>query len=577
MSAGRTIMVFIVLFVVLGAAVLVAALIFEPPAPVTPMGSVLVFDVPRRLEEAPPPPGGNLLELVRRDRPTVWTLSHGIRRAAADSRVKALVLHIDDLEWGWAKVSEIRDAVLEFRRAGKPVYSALAGGGEREYLLASAAGTIASPPLAVLQINGLTASALFLRGTLDKVGVTPNFAQAGRFKSAAESWTRSGMSPPTREALQALVDDQFAWVVDSLAAARRLAPASVVRLMDEGPFTAGDARAQGLIDTLLYEAELDSLATTGTGRPTLSLSRYLARLDDARGGARVALITAVGTIAEGRSHSSPGEGPICGSETIIRALREVRNRSSIRAVVLRIDSPGGSAQAADEIWREVKRCAQSKPLIVSMSDLAASGGYYIAAPADSIVAEAATLTGSIGAFGGKLNLIGLYHKLGLNVETVSRGRHAEMLSPFRDFTPDEAARFQGQMDEVYRLFVRRVSEGRRWPASQVDSVAQGRVWTGLAARRHGLVDALGGLTRAFSMARSRAGIADEQPLTVDVYPRFERTLLQRVLADMVGEEDGQDDVLAVAALPPVVRAWLAAATFPAGRALALMPWSIEIR
>ncbi len=579
MSARRVVLVFVVLFVVLGTAVLIAALALRPPAPVTPMGTVLVFNVPRRLEEAQPPPAGGLLELVRREHPTVWMLAHGIRRAATDARVRALVLHIDDLDWGWAKVSEIREAVLDFRRAGKPVYAALSGGGEREYLLASAAGTVASPPLAVLQLNGLTASALFLRGTLDKVGVTPNFAQVGRYKSAAEAWTQNRMSPPAREALQALVDDQYAWLVDSLAAARGLPADSVVRLLDEGPFVAQEARARGLIDTLLYRAELDSLATAAAGgerRPTLALTRYLARLDEPRGGARVALVTAVGTIAGGRSRSGPGEGRILGAETLIKALREVRSRSAIRAVVLRIDSPGGSAQAADEIWREVKRCGESKPLIVSMSDLAASGGYYIAAPADSIVAEPTTITGSIGAFGGKLNLLGLYHKLGLNVETVSRGRHAEMLSPFRDFTPDEAARFQGQMDEVYRLFVRRVSEGRRRPASEVDSVGQGRVWTGLAARSRGLVDALGGLARAVAMARARAGIPDGQPLTVDVYPRIERTLLQRVLAEMVGEVD-EDEVLARAALPPVVQAWLAAAVFPSGVALALMPWSVEVR
>src|SRR5262245_31482947 len=312
MATGRAVMVFLVLFVVLGGAVLAAALLLKPAAPVTPMGSVLVFDLPRRLEEAQPPPGGSLFELVRRERPTVWMLSHGIRHAATDPRIKAMVLHVDELEWGWAKVSEIREAILEFRRTGKPVYAALAGGGEREYLLASAAGTIASPPLAILELNGLTASALFLRGTLDKVGVTPNFAQVGRYKSGAEFWTRSGMSPPSREALQALVDDQFAWLVDSLAAARHLSAASVERLMDEGPFAAREARAKGLIDTLLYQAEVDSLAAAAPRErhPLLSLTRYLSRTEDARGGARLALITAVGTIAEGRSRGSPGEGEI---------------------------------------------------------------------------------------------------------------------------------------------------------------------------------------------------------------------------------------------------------------------------
>lgn len=578
MSARRAVLVFVVLFGVLGAAILVAVLAIRGPVQATPAATVLVFNVPGSLDEAQPPAGG-LFELLERDRPTVWELSHGLRHAASDPHVVALVLHIEDVDWGWAKVAEIRDAVSEFRNSGKPVYAALSGGGEREYLLATAANTIASPPLAILQLNGLAASALFMRGTLDKVGVTPNFAQAGRYKSAVEEWTHTGMSGPSREALQALIDDQFALLADSLGAARGIPPDSVARLLDEGPFAAGRALSLGLIDTMLYRAELDSLATDDDGerRPTLSLTRYIDRIDDSHGGPRVALVVAAGTIAEGRSHGGRGQGEVLGAETLIKTLREVRERSSIRAVVLRVDSPGGSAQASDQIWREVKRCAEAKPVIVSMSDLAASGGYYIAAAADSIVADPSTLTGSIGAFGGKLNLLGLYHKLGLNVETISRGRHAEMLSPYRDFTPEEAAQFQAQMNDVYRTFLSRVAEGRARTTAEIDSVAQGRVWTGIAASRRGLVDALGGLERAFAMARARAGIGADEAITVDVYPRIQRTLFQRLLAEMVSEEDETDEVLGRVALPPVVQAWLVAATFPTGAALTLMPWSIEIR
>jgi protease-4 len=576
MSARRAVVVFIVLFAILGAAVLLATLAIRQPASAVPASSVLVFNVPTSLDEADEPAGSGLFELVRRERPTVWLLSNGIRRAASDDRIKAMVLHVDDIEWGWAKVAEIRDAVLAFRAAGKPVYASLAGGGEREYLLASAARTVASPPLAVLQINGFTASALFMRGTFDKIGVTPNFSHVGQYKTGVERYTKTGLSAPSREALQALVDDHYRIFVDSVAAVRRMPPATVERLLDEGPYSAREARERGLIDTLLYRAELDSMATGRHRAPTVTLTRYLARLR-ASGGPRVALISAVGVIAEGRSRSSPGQGEILGAETLIKALREVRERSSIRAVVLRIDSPGGSAPAADEIWREVKRCRDAKPMIVSMSDLAASGGYYIAAPADSIVAEPGTLTGSIGVYGGKLNILGLYRKLGLNVETVARGKHAEMLSPFRDFTPEEEARFQAQMEEVYRTFVSRVSEGRHLTTSAVDSVGQGRVWTGLAAAPRRLVDRLGGLDRAFAMARRRAGIDADEALSVEIYPRVERTLFQRLLADLVGDEEEGSDALAGTSLPPIVRAWVAAASFPAGEALALMPWSIEIR
>ncbi len=575
MSARRAVLFLIVLFGVLGGAVLLAALVLRRPSARLPAAAVVVFDVPATIEESDPPAGTGLVDLVRRERPTVWALAQGLRAAAADPRVRALVLHIDHVQWGWAKVSEIRAAIAEFAHAGKPVYAWIAGGGEREYLLASAAGTIASPPLAVLQLNGLTASALFLRGTLDKVGVTPNFAHAGRYKSGVEAWTQGGMSAPAREALQALVDDQFGLLLDSLGAARGVAPDSVARLLDAGPFGAREAQARGLIDTVLHRSDLDSMvvAVGGGRRSTVRLERYLARLDPPRGDRRIALVTAVGTIAEGRSRTSPSEGQILGAETIIKALREVRNRPAIDAVVLRIDSPGGSAQASEEIWHEVRRCAERKPVIASFSDLAASGGYYIAAPVDSIVAEPGTLTGSIGAYGGKLNLLGLYRKLGLNVETVSRGARAEMLSPFKDFTPEEAERFQAQMDEVYRLFLSRVAEGRGRPAGEIDSIGQGRVWSGLAARRLGLVDALGGIPVAIAMARARAGIGDEETVAVDVYPRIERPFFQRVFAELLAEEEAR----ASAALPPVVRAWLAAAAFPPGVALTLMPWSIEIR
>lgn len=575
MPARRAVIVFIVLFTILGGSILLLAVAARRTGVAMAAETVLVFDVPARLEEGGPPAGTGLFELLRRDRPTVWMLAQAIRRGAADDRVKALVLHVDGIGWGWAKVAEIRDAVSAFRAAGKPVYASLAGGGEREYLLASAAGTLAAPPLAVLELDGLSASALFFRGTFDKVGITPNFAHVGAYKSGVEPWTRSGFTPASKEALQAMVDDHYRLFADSVGAARRMPPDAVERLLDDGPFGARDARARGLLDTLLYRADLDSLAVRRAHGTTLSLARYAER-GTAAGGPRIALIVAAGAIAEGRSRGGATEGDVLGAETLIRALREARTRASIRAVVLRIDSPGGSAQAADEIWREVERLRERKPLIVSMSDLAASGGYYIAVPADSIVAEPATLTGSIGVFGGKLNVLGLYRKLGLNVETVSRGRHAEMLSPFKDFTPEESARFQVQMDEVYRTFLARVAAGRRLTTAQVDSVGGGRVWTGLAASSRRLVDALGGIDRAMAMARARAGLTATEPVTVEVLPHVERPLFQRFFTDLLGDEDDPEADASVE-LPAVVRAWIAAAGFPSGQALALMPWSIEIR
>lgn len=241
---------------------------------------------------------------------------------------------------------------------------------------------------------------------------------------------------------------------------------------------------------------------------------------------------------------------------------------------LRVDSPGGSGQASDDIWQEVRRARARKPVVVSMSNLAASGGYYIACGADRIVAEPGTVTGSIGVFGGKLNLLGLYRKLGLNIETASRGRNAEMLSPFRDFTPDEQRRYQAQLDDFYRVFLERVAGGRGMSTVRADSLGRGRVWSGVAAHRLGLVDTLGGLGTAVAVARERAGLGEHEAVRVELYPRPRRTFL-RTLAEGLVEDNDEESREAV--LSPVFAAWLAASRFPAGATLALLPYTLDFR
>jgi protease-4 len=432
------------------------------------------------------------------------------------------------------------------------------------------------PPTAVLQLDGLVATATYFRGAFDKFGVSPNFAHVGRFKSGAEPYTRTGMSPEARADLGALLDGLYGALLDSLGSARRLPRDSVARLVDEGPFTAADARQRGLLDTLLYDTEVDSLALRRVGRrlPSVTFARYLAGLPVPSRGSRVALVVAEGAIVGGRSRQLPGQDADLGSETVIEALRQARTRKAIRAIVLRIDSPGGMTGPSDDIWREVQRCQVVKPMIVSMSDVAASGGYYFAVAADSIVASPATLTGAIGIYGGKFNILGLYHKLGLNVETVSRGRHAEMLSPYRDFTPEEARRFERSLESFYRGFVARVARGRRLTEAAVDSVAQGRVWTGDAARARGLVDRLGGLEAAFGMARARARIPAGEALVVELYPRVRRSFLERLLEGLVA---GDDEIDAALSLPPMLRAWATVERFPTGEPLAIMPYRLDVR
>jgi protease-4 len=365
-------------------------------------------------------------------------------------------------------------------------------------------------------------------------------------------------------------------LVDSVAVARHLDPDSVRRLIDQGPFPAARALAAGLADTIAYGEQIDSLAISraGEGTDTETFTRYDSRASWSS--SRIAFVSASGTISGGRSRYEPMGGSVLGSETLCETLRDLRGDRSIKAVVLRIDSPGGESQASDEIWHEVDRLNRRKPVIVSMSDLAASGGYYIAAAATRIVAQPGTITGSIGVYGGKLNLLGLYKKLGLSVETLSRGRHAEMLSPIRDFDAEEGAQFQSEIDSTYQLFLRRVSAGRSISLADADSLGRGRVWTGEAALANGLVDTLGGIRMAYRLALRSAGLPEGQPFAVQEFPRPERTFLDRLVESWFDDEHSSDEALS-RSFTPVMQAWLIAANFPAGRVLAVLPWSISVR
>jgi protease IV len=575
MSARRGVFVFVLLLVFLGAAAVFAALTLRHPSGSVPDSSVLVFDVPEEMDEGEAPESPYAVDWFRPSRPLLWKVVFGLRQAAEDDRIAALVLHVGPIDWGWAKISEVRDAVAAFRAAGKPVYASFTGGGEREYLLASAADLISAPPLTTLQLDGLTASALFMKGTFDKLDVTPNFAQAGAYKSGAEGYTRNDMSPPAREALQALVDDLYDTLLDSLSTARDLPRDTIASILDEGPYDAPLAWTRGLIDTVLYEPELDSLALDNVedSDHTVTLWHYVDHLKHPSTRSRFAMVVASGTISDGKSRDGPGDGEVLGSETLIKALDEVRERKSVKAVILRVDSPGGSAPASDEMWRAVEQLRSVKPVVISMSDYAASGGYYLAVGGSSIVAQPNTITGSIGVYGGKLNIIGLYRKLGLNVETVTRGKHAEMLSPFKDFTPEESERFKAGILSTYSTFLDRVAEGRDMKLEDVEKNAQGRVWSGLAAADNGLVDELGGIDKAVEVAKGMVGIPAGEAVAVEVYPKVEKSFLQRLFSEMFSE-DWEETALRRL---PGLAALLDVAALPSGVALTWLPYRIDIR
>lgn len=573
MSPRRRALLVTLACIAAGALVLNIAMRLRGPFHVSIAPRVLVFDVPADVDEGPTPPSSSF-GFLRRERPRFHDLVLSVRDAARDRSVAGLVLHVDGIDWGWARIHEMSGALRAFRESGKPVYASLSGGGEKEYLLAAAAGYLAMPPVSTLQLDGLSASALFMQGTYEKLGIRPNFLHVGRYKSAVERFTRDSLSPEAREAMEALLEDQYGLLVREIGSARDLPPDSVRRLIDAGPYTSAEAHARGLLDTLLAEADVDSLAAHAGGdrRPTTSLQRYVQEQEDGVG-ERIALVVAEGEIVEGRSRDAAFGGRFVGEHTLVEALREIRQRRSIRAVVLRIDSPGGSGDASDAVWQELRRLRRVKPVIVSMGDVAASGGYYLACAADAVVAGPATITGSIGVFGGKLNVLGLYRKLGFNVETVRRGAHADMWSPYRDFNDDERARYQRSLEQFYRVFVSRVAEGRGMAPAAVDSVGQGRVWSGTAARSRGLVDTLGGLHEALELARARARIARGAELVIEVYPRPRRTLVQRWLGNLF--EEPQEEEARLPGLAELGR-WYRLADSRAGALLALMPYTIRI-
>jgi protease-4 len=441
----------------------------------------------------------------------------------ADGSVRALAVRIHDVGAGLAKAQEIRRQLAETVAAGKPVacYLDTAGEGSNgtlEYYLASACSEISLAPLGELNLLGLHADSIFLRGSLEKLRIEPDFLTAGRYKSAAEIYTERAHSPASREALEAVVGGYYDQIVGAVAESRALAPARVRELVDAAPLGAGRALEAGLVDRVEYPDEFRARLEQEHGTEEWQeLTRASAR---GAGGPIVAVAFAQGTIVRGAGGADPwGRELFVGSDGFGEILAELAEDDDVRAVVLRVDSGGGSALASDLLHRSVERLREAKPVVVSMSDLAASGGYYLAAKASRIVAEPGTLTGSIGVVGGKL-ATGRFEEelLGATRDTVSRGAHAGLYSLARPWSESERALLQARMDEIYRRFLAVVAEGRGLAEPTVARIAEGRIWTGEDARRLGLVDELGGLETAVAAARQLAGLGEREG-AVRLYPR----------------------------------------------------------
>jgi protease-4 len=447
--------------------------------------------------------------------------------AARHRKVAAAVLKLDHAAMGWSRLSSFRRALVEFRNSGKPVYCHMERAGNAEYFLASACDQIFLSPASGLHLVGLSTEVFFFHDVLDRYGMAPQIHAVGAYKSAAEILTRTGMSAPAREQLEALLDDVFEEICRALCEGRGFTRQEAENLIDRGPYSAREAAVQRMVDGICYEDEIEKKLEERLGpglRPFPSAR--LARSDGffkrifTRRRPQVAFIDVLGIIASGENRRGSAGRLVAGSATIAKFLDHARKSKRVRAVVMRIDSPGGSALASDAIWRGVSQLARSKPVVVSFGDIAASGGYYIAAPASCILAEPTSITGSIGVLGGKVVAQESINRLQIYRESVHRGAHAEYDSPFVPFSAEESERLQRQLEEFYRDdFVSKVAEGRKMDPKAVENAGGGRVWSGHRARDLGLVDRIGGPLEAIQEARRRAGIPEEKRIRFVRYAR----------------------------------------------------------
>lgn len=464
-----------------------------------------------------------------------------LEAAASDPRVDGVLVELAGAPRGLAQAEALRRALLGVRAGGKPVVAYGEAIAAEEFLVGSAATKLWMPPTGSLFLVGLRLEGLFLGELLQRVGVRADVVRIGEFKTAAETFLRREMSPEQREQLEGLLEDRFRALVSALSEGRRLEPDRVRQLIDEGPYPALEAAAAGLVDECLYRDEMEERleALTPLPPPERAGPRRVRLVDGPvyhalrvadpgwrplfRELPRVAYVVASGTI-----HRGSGRRGVA-SEPFAAMIDALRRDARVVGVVLRVDSPGGDGLASDLLHHQLERLRRDKPVVVSMGEVAASGGYYLSVAGDAVLAEAPTITGSIGVVGGKVDLSGLYDRLGIGRDAVELGTRAGILSEARSFTPGERTALRREMEALYEAFLDRVARGRRLPGDVVRSLAGGRVMSGARALEHGLVDRLGGPLEALAEVRQRAGLAAEERVLLDVLPHTPRLVLPRVL------------------------------------------------
>jgi protease-4 len=535
------------------------AALHDKIGPSLPKHMVLTLDLENEFKDAPS--GDPFAALTGADVYVLREVVDSIDRAARDPRVTGLFATLGHTQMGMARAQEVRDAVIRFRASGKPAVLFAEtlgefGNGTVEYYLSSAFGQVWLQPSGDVGLTGFMAESPFLKGTLELLGVEPQFAGRKEYKTAIEIFTEKKYSPANSETLTGLLDAWSNQVIAGVAEGRKLPVETVRALFGKGPFLASEALSAGLVDKLGYRNEaLD--AASGDGEPDeVDVAGYAAHAPTAKG-PQVALITGEGAIQRGEAERPFGGEEGFGSDTIAGALRDAVDDDDIKAILFRVDSPGGSYVASDTVWNEVRRArAAGKPVVVSMGNMAASGGYFVAMGADRIVAQPGTITGSIGVFTGKMVLADFWPKVGVSWDEIHRGDNAPMWSANRPFSPQAWERVNVMLDRIYADFTTKAAEGRRMPLDKLEPMARGRVWSGAEAKSLGLVDALGGYDVALAQLRELLKLPADAGLDLVVFPEpkspFE--MVSRLLSrGGMAEDKGAETLLRAArVLAPVV-------------------------
>jgi len=502
---------------------------------------------------------------------TVQEVWETFSKAAADPRIKGIIFEPRGMGIGWAKMQEIHQEILQFKKSGKPIITYLRGPSGREYYLASATDRIYLAPEDSLDLKGLRVEAMFLKNTLDKIGVRADVIHAGKYKDAGDILTQTSMSPETSEVLNQILDQFYGNLIDTVAEGRRKQPEAVRAIVDQGPYLANEALANGLVDALGYDDQVIQNMQNRLNQNELKLvpiKSYLKVPSPSTGIVRrIALVVGEGEITRGSGNPNADEQGITDT-AMVKLLKQAENDASIRGVILRVDSPGGDGIASDDILHEAKNLSKKKPLVISMGDVAASGGYFISVTGDPIVAYPNTLTGSIGVIFARFNLHGLYDKIGVNKQLLTRGRYAALDSEYAPLSNEEREKIAGQIDAFYKAFVARVAEGRKKSFDQIEPISRGRVWLGVQAKQNGLVDELGGLDRAVELIRKRANISATDRITLVPYPG------KRSVLDMLFNRS--DDNAALETKMEQMLGKLPVRALSQGGFLKVMPYSIRV-